>query len=173
MRMHKRDLGVDKTRPSQLINLKPDKESEQFILDNFKKQFDMPAPKNQVLFAYSEDAVFKSVDCEYVRGPVHFVSCTKVGIELYTYKGGVNWFPITFSKKDNVDCIFQVLNYIQKSCPGKLKLASWVIKYALEKYDANCPLQLDNILQQGDHESLFAGKDACKRLEKLVKGGEE
>lgn len=152
---------------STRVNLKPNKEAEQFIADKF--ELGGWAPKDVVLFAYGEPG---DSNFDYMPKQVYFVRCTPKGIRLYTFAEGNICEPADFSKKENIACITQVLNYVQQHYPGKINLASWVIKYALEKYDANCPLQLDNLLQQGDSKSLFAGKDACERLEKIVKSEE-
>jgi hypothetical protein len=165
MKTYLKDLE-GKGSPTRL-NTKPNKKTEQFIADKFR--LGGWAPKDVVLFAYGEPG---DSNFDYMPKQMYFVRCTKKGIRLYSFIEGNICEPADFSKKDNIDCVTQVLNYVQQHYSGKINLASWVTKYALEKYDANCPLQLDNLLQQGDHESLFAGKDACKRIEEIVKGGE-
>lgn len=83
--------------------------------------------------------------------------------------------PVKIEVKEGTDPITAYINHISRLNCGKSKiyknvnltLVSRVYKYLLENYDANCPLQFDNIGQMGDPESLFAGEDACENLERL------
>jgi len=81
-------------------------------------------------------------------------------------------------EKPDVDMMAQYLQFVETSVVGfygkqyyspiKIHLASWVKDHLLEKYDIKCQAQLKNAGRLGDSQSLFAGGDACERIQKLI-----
>ena len=144
--------------------------------DASKEAFDA-VRKIPILFAFDNNSQLKNSDMNIWSRSQYYVWCDGNEVYLTVCENGIDREPIKFQKDEKIDCITQCLNYIRKvelsDKNVEITLASWVNKHLLDKYDAKCPLQFENIEQMGDSESLFSGPDACKKLDELFKSTEE